>query len=750
MLFASTSSSIEQLGTAGATVNVTMTDGWAEENGFTALMNRAEALDLASVDLLVTLGADGSILTASGASALDYAVVGNTTVRSAADVTARTDVIGSIARTFPPLSAFSRAMLSTAQIHLLNETVVINPGPPPTESVVYDRFPVSVRPILELLESYGGVPSGIVENGPARRNILMLMLANRAFRYEPYDELSWLCRKYGFSLLDDSDANGEPALFHIFNAASGFPRFMPELIRLVRLFISYSANLNYRDNAGATVLHRIVQTACRPKGAVSPHPFPCDANPGSSCALFQQAATLLISAGADPKLTDFSGKTPGRVARDRPNCPFRNLPAFSVLDANGTDTDEVQLDDGGTDTSHEDFGTTDSEVYEASTHIATPLEDHELDALWMQQFAALVAPELLDTVQEEEGPAKEAASEDPEVAQLSAGAAALYRDANRAYQSNVGHVDPYIRINKGNGRRSTLRQAQLYEQYIFFAFYDGPGPFPKADQPGKSKHEYGYAIDVVRSADGRRLSDALSASGWEQSVEDEGWHWVAVAASQYSALVAFIDGEMKTLSNDWALTLSSFYERRKESLALLSELEALRVELLQAQRKADDLRQQLTQESAWLTNEEGRLRSVYNDIGVLDREISQLQTERANKRYTYCPNRQPYANCGHAELKQRFDNELRQLDQSIQSKRVRRGELARDYDIGRKTLVARRQRFAVKQNEWRTQLQQVKRVQVQVSKKRQQVMNKQSEMQAARASSTNQLSAIVENVKRWQ
>jgi ankyrin repeat protein len=68
LLFASSRSAIEQLAQAGAALNDTMSDGIPDEVGSTALMFRAEALDIDSVDLLVSLGADGTLLNAAGQS----------------------------------------------------------------------------------------------------------------------------------------------------------------------------------------------------------------------------------------------------------------------------------------------------------------------------------------------------------------------------------------------------------------------------------------------------------------------------------------------------------------------------------------------------------------------------------------------------------------------------------------------------------------------------------------------------------
>lgn len=751
ILFASTVWSIEQLAQAGAPVNVTMTDGNPREHGATALMFRAEASDLPSVDLLVGLGADGSLATASGDTALDYAVRGDKPVKVDADVVIRVELVQSLSRSSPPLRAYSQAMLSVAQIDLLERKTVVNPGPPPTEENVYNRFPVSVRPIMEVLESFGGAPTGIFENAPERRNILMLMLANRAFRYEPYDELSWLCRRYGFSLIDDADSSGAPVLFHVFNPARLYPRFMPELVKLARLFIAYNANLNFRDNSGATVLHRIVRGACRPKGSVSPDPFPCDAGAGdAACVLFRQASDVLVAAGADPKLTDFSGRTPGREARARPNCPFTHLPVRSLLEGDPAET--LTEDESLTSINEEEsspIGEILSEELRELREDQQVVEGIEVDALWVRQSDALVDPAAMPPERDAELFADALATEDPEATRLDPAVTPLYRDANQKYVGSPGHVDPFIRINPNNGRRSTIRQAQLYEQYIFYAFYEGPGPYPKANRPGKSKHEYGYAIDVIRSNDELRLADALSTSGWTQTVEDEGWHWEATGAPRYSALDTFIATEMDALSEQWALTLSSFYERRKESLVLLSELESLRLELARTQKNADDLRQQLAQESAWLRNEENRLRLEYDEILSLDKQIVQLQYERANKRYTYCPNGQPYERCEHYDLKQRYDNELRQLDQTIVAMRTRRTQLAADYDTGRRELANRRQRYAIKEREWKAQLQQVNTLQGQVAAKRQQVTTKQNQMQAARTSSSSQLTIIAAKVAGW-
>lgn len=268
ILFASTAHSIEWLLSTEANPNVRMYDGSAGEHGGSALMFRAAAHDIASLSLLISAGADATHKTASSLSVLDYAIVGEKKVTDSADVDLRIKVIDTLSVSPLDIELYTLAVLSVADIDILVKTTVVNPGPPPTEGVNYSRRQISLRPILERLAYYGGDPGSAIESsaGSARRNILMKMFDNLAFRYEPFDEISWLARRYGYSLFSHADHEGLSSLHKIFwSPPNQYSLPKPETVRLVQLLLSYNADPNFRDNRGATPLHRLVRAACRKK-----------------------------------------------------------------------------------------------------------------------------------------------------------------------------------------------------------------------------------------------------------------------------------------------------------------------------------------------------------------------------------------------------------------------------------------------------------------------------------------------------
>ena len=131
---------------------------------------------------------------------------------------------------------------------------------------------------------------------------------------------------------------------------------------------------------------------------------------------------------------------------------------------------------------------------------------------------------------------QEGGNEDSSVRSLSTEAQRLYRQANAAYQKDAGRFYAYICIH--SGRRSVQEQARLYKSWR--RSVHGVPSAPKANLPGTSIHEYGFAIDVIRGSDEARIVSALSGAGWTQHAGNEGWHFEAKSANNWSDLEDYI------------------------------------------------------------------------------------------------------------------------------------------------------------------------------------------------------------------
>ena len=126
--------------------------------------------------------------------------------------------------------------------------------------------------------------------------------------------------------------------------------------------------------------------------------------------------------------------------------------------------------------------------------------------------------------------------ENSSVRSLSTEAQRLYRQANAAYQKDAGRFYAYICIH--SGRRSVQEQAGLVKSR--HRSVHGVPSAPKANLPGTSIHEYGFAIDVIRGSDEARIVSALSGAGWTQHAGNEGWHFEAKSANNWSDLEDYI------------------------------------------------------------------------------------------------------------------------------------------------------------------------------------------------------------------
>ena len=105
------------------------------------------------------------------------------------------------------------------------------------------------------------------------------------------------------------------------------------------------------------------------------------------------------------------------------------------------------------------------------------------------------------------------ADSDPAATRLYKEAKTIYKVANERYRSEEDRVFPYILLD--SARRTCEEQFQLYYKYMRHVVL-GETSANRANKPGKSLHEYGLAIDVVRGDDGKLLKRVLNDAGWDR------------------------------------------------------------------------------------------------------------------------------------------------------------------------------------------------------------------------------------------
>jgi hypothetical protein len=247
--------------------------------------------------------------------------------------------------------------------------------------------------------------------------------------------------------------------------------------------------------------------------------------------------------------------------------------------------------------------------------------------------------------------------EDPAHNNLNEKAKKLYIKANKAYRLIVERKYPYIKIN--SGKRTTHQQAELYENYIK-SLYGGPSA-NAANKPGKSFHEYGLAIDVVRKDDEENLTDALTGAGWVKAHEDEGWHFEAQGIDDWNTIEKKIRENVYPFSQRFAEDLVVYYENKKR----VDEKEPLykkdRDSLMSEKTSLDIERSTLEHRRFQLMERQTILREEDEAIRQEQSQVRKLLEQHNNMIYNRCPEGQPYETCTHEELKQAFNEEKKKL-----------------------------------------------------------------------------------------
>jgi len=274
-------------------------------------------------------------------------------------------------------------------------------------------------------------------------------------------------------------------------------------------------------------------------------------------------------------------------------------------------------------------------------------------------------PDLVETNSEDvyanniKPPKKKALSS---VRGLSPSAEQAFKNAIKIYRELSANPSGNIKLN--NGRRSSAEQARLYRGFIGYKFYGDPVKFNDANMPGRSFHEYGFAIDVIRGADEANIAKALKQAKWDDPHEDEGWHWEAKNAEGYLKAKQKMDVAL-THSKRYAAHVSNYFQARKTKreleLKFTSDRALLRRELERLKR--DDRRLKRLFEELRKDKEEldGERKSLNRLKVKLDRKRGQLEKFM----YTYCPNRRAYARCNHVTRKARYDAERRAMEEEL-------------------------------------------------------------------------------------
>ena len=261
---------------------------------------------------------------------------------------------------------------------------------------------------------------------------------------------------------------------------------------------------------------------------------------------------------------------------------------------------------------------------------------------------------------------------DPNAKLLHRDAEQLYLRANEAYQRNASRV--YQRICIHSGRRPVMEQVALYRKHLLHKEFGGPS-VPPANNPGYSPHEYGLAIDIIRSGDEALLKAALEGAGWEQHSNPSERHhysakgiesWREIERKRGEILQKYFD--MKELIADHIradIGHTELVEKlRDEQLHLArvrTRLRAAAKEVERQQRKVNELKDHLD-----VLEIEARI--IQDELLAAERELRSFK-------YTTCPDKNPLEDCISDKHKPQRDEYFR-----------KRASLEREVDSVRRTL----------------------------------------------------------------
>jgi hypothetical protein len=296
--------------------------------------------------------------------------------------------------------------------------------------------------------------------------------------------------------------------------------------------------------------------------------------------------------------------------------------------------------------------------------------------------------------------------EDPKAAFLHPEAYKAYQDANVEYRTATARVYEKICIN--SGKRSVVQQVELYRLYRLKSDF-GIGDGKPADNPGHSVHEYGIAIDIIRASDEARLKTALENNGWKQHASSEEQHhytatgipsWNTINSKRDAVLAAHIGLKDKIV----------------QRIQLQLDTNGAEKKVAEARQKVGYARQDVAAHRQIYNMNAGLLDSEKNSLSLAEQRRDSLQLALASAKsdlagfvYTYCPNRQPYDQCNHEDLKARYreerqakadnvshlQNDLSQITNRISGSERRLAQLQQRLDVAQAELVVSQQREAV-------------------------------------------------------
>ncbi|HDL6884912.1 TPA: D-alanyl-D-alanine carboxypeptidase family protein [Yersinia enterocolitica] len=246
---------------------------------------------------------------------------------------------------------------------------------------------------------------------------------------------------------------------------------------------------------------------------------------------------------------------------------------------------------------------------------------------------------------------------DPKIANLKESAKNMYLKANHSYINTDGHKTNFIQIR--SGRRNVREQAELYEKFLN-SLYDGP-PANKANKPGKSFHEYGLAIDVIRNGDDSRLIPALESAGWVQAVADEGWHFQAESATDWGDVVNRIEIEISPMSEKYAENRVVYYENKKKISDTEPSYMNERRRLSESELALNLEKKNINIQRDKLQKEQLRLKQADVQLKNQRLRVQQLKNQYSSLVYNRCPAGKSYNDCTHIDLKNVFDKEKNSL-----------------------------------------------------------------------------------------
>lgn len=402
---------------------------------------------------------------------------------------------------------------------------------------------------------------------------------------------------------------------------------------LLKILLSYNPDLYAINQDGYTAIHCLVRVSPRGRDGID-----------------IWGIRALVSQGADINARDFEGRTPLDVLFRRGMENFSVATLVRELGGvRGRDSLEIEL----------------VEPIEKSPPLEIVNED--IYRVSIEEISDTFADNIFpDSDESELGALAEEAviadseismqnrDEDAKAARLHPQASTLYKLANEAYQKDPNRKYPYIVIRSGH--RPVSDQVELYRRFIEHRDCGGEEA-KRANHPGKSYHNFGLAIDVVRGSDKTRLKAALEGAGWIPAVEDEGWHYEAQGVSAWPHVEKAITARVADRARDLAKLIVDFvlfrcYIRQNfdDHAAMKEQVVARRRSLAEARRRVTAARRDLNRRAA----------DIRREGAAIDREqrsIADLRRRHASMVYDRCPNGLKYRDCKHEILRSRWREE---------------------------------------------------------------------------------------------